>query len=124
MWNMPVGQTESFFTSKTMINSHRKQICTTPKYCNIGGDNRIWYSNCTIWILPLQRQLGVSLCTLYYELTNLNLFIYFSFYYHQGFVRTNHSIVKCVMCAWTNALREITSVAQIQVMMNAVFAWR
>ena len=49
--------------------------------------------------LPLQRQLGVSLCILYYELTNLNLFFIFnSFYYHQGFIRTNHSIVKCVMC--------------------------
>ena len=29
--------------------------------------------------LPLQRQLGVSLCILYYELTNLNLFFIFPF---------------------------------------------
>ena len=27
--------------------------------------------------LPLQRQLGASLCILYYELTNLNLFLFF-----------------------------------------------
>ena len=43
---------------------------------------------------------------------------------HLGFIRISHSTVKCVMCVQTNDLREITNVAQIQVMMNAASAWR
>ena len=68
------------------------------------------------------------LFTIYYFIIIIIIIIiiitYYYLFFHPGFTRTNHSIARCVMCVWTNVSREITSVDQIQVMMNAVSAWR